>query len=183
MKPTATGVVMTMARERVLGRSRFDDVIRRQPVAVLRRTIARAVGLFRCWRERERERQELASMSPLNFGDVTVSPGLVREELRRWPWQGWSSEWLAMSRHGFDRDRDAQGKDEPSVRLSPTNHHARAAVAIPASAASKPMPTISEKFPVSVTNVTFAGPRDGNDRASLSTGPVTIRLRRDRQNR
>lgn len=121
MKPAEKGMVMTIARERVLGRARADVVISRQPVAVLRRTVARAVGLVRRWRERERMRQELASMSPRDFGDITVSPGLVREELRRRIWQGWSREWLAMSRPGFARDREARGKDEPS------DHHACAA--------------------------------------------------------
>jgi uncharacterized protein YjiS (DUF1127 family) len=49
------------------------------------------------WRERERERRELAMMSSRDFGDLAVPPGLVREELRRWPGQVWSQGWNALA--------------------------------------------------------------------------------------
>jgi hypothetical protein len=47
-------------------------------------------------RERQRERRELAMLSSLDFGDLAVPPGLIREELRRWPWQAWSQGWNAL---------------------------------------------------------------------------------------
>lgn len=48
-------------------------------------------------------------MSARDFRDLKVPPGLVAEELRRWPWQGPSpqwravgSKWSAVNRDGFD---------------------------------------------------------------------------------
>jgi uncharacterized protein YjiS (DUF1127 family) len=52
----------------------------REPLNLLRR-------IFRAWREHERQRSELSKMCPRDFGDLSVPPGLVRDELRRWPWQ------------------------------------------------------------------------------------------------
>lgn len=49
------------------------------------------------WRERERERRELATMASRDFGDLAVPPGLIREELRRWPWQARSQVWNALA--------------------------------------------------------------------------------------
>ena len=45
------------------------------------------------WWRRERERRELAAMNPRDFGDLTVPPSLVSDELRRWPWQRPSPQW------------------------------------------------------------------------------------------
>ena len=49
------------------------------------------------WRERERDRRELAMMSHRDFGDLVVPPGLVREETRQWPWRGWNQGWDAIA--------------------------------------------------------------------------------------
>ena len=36
-------------------------------------------------------------MSSRDFGDIHVSPGLFKEELRRWPWQALSQGWTALA--------------------------------------------------------------------------------------
>ena len=59
--------------------------------------VAAALRQIARWRERERERRELAMMSIRDFGDLAVPPGLVREELRRWPWQAWGQGWNALA--------------------------------------------------------------------------------------
>ena len=68
------------------------------------------------WRERERERCELAMMSTRDFGDLAVPPGLVREELRRRPWQAWSQGWNALaaaSKRPWRTDAKATNTDVP----------------------------------------------------------------------
>jgi uncharacterized protein YjiS (DUF1127 family) len=40
---------------------------------------------LRLWRERERQRWELSTMSQRDFGDLSVPAGLA-DEARRWPW-------------------------------------------------------------------------------------------------
>jgi uncharacterized protein YjiS (DUF1127 family) len=84
---------MTIARERALGRIGSDTLASTQPVATLRRMVARAMTLFRCWREREQMRREVASMSGRDFGDLPVPPGLIADECRRWPWRRSISQW------------------------------------------------------------------------------------------
>jgi uncharacterized protein YjiS (DUF1127 family) len=56
------------------------------------------------WRKRQKLRRELSLMSPRDFGDLAVPPSLVRDELRRWPWQDQSREWgqLAPRRRRAD---------------------------------------------------------------------------------
>jgi uncharacterized protein YjiS (DUF1127 family) len=43
--------------------------------------------VVRGWCERERDRRELAAMSPRDFGDLNVAFSAVRDEVSRWPWQ------------------------------------------------------------------------------------------------
>jgi hypothetical protein len=43
-------------------------------------------------------RRELAQMRGRDFGDLAVSPALIKDETQRWPWQGWSPEWSAVAR-------------------------------------------------------------------------------------
>lgn len=62
------------------------------------RQVARLLRLLVRWRERERHRRELTTMSVRDFGDIAVPPGLMREEQARWPWQAMSSGWTALSR-------------------------------------------------------------------------------------
>ena len=59
-----------------------------------RPALPRAAGPFaaiarvlRSWRERERERRELAALSPRDLGDVNVAFSAIRDEASRWPWQ------------------------------------------------------------------------------------------------
>ena len=52
------------------------------------------------WWERERLRRELSTMRAPDFGDLTVPPSLVIEELRRWPWQKQNSQWERSQRGG-----------------------------------------------------------------------------------
>lgn len=49
--------------------------------------IASTVAVLRLWRDRERERRELATLSARDLHEIGASPSLVRFELRRWPWQ------------------------------------------------------------------------------------------------
>ena len=53
------------------------------------RQVVRLLSLLVRWRERERHRRELTTMSVRDFGDIAVPPGLIREEQARWPWQGY----------------------------------------------------------------------------------------------
>jgi uncharacterized protein YjiS (DUF1127 family) len=61
----------------------------------------RLLRLLARWRERERHRRELATMSAIDFGDIPVPPGLIREEQGRWPWQPMSRGWAALSREKY----------------------------------------------------------------------------------
>jgi hypothetical protein len=56
-------------------------------VAGARRCL-QAIGrlLVACY-ERERQRRELSAMRRSDFGDLPLSMGVVRDEVRRWPWQ------------------------------------------------------------------------------------------------
>lgn len=60
----------------------------------------RALGALgarlRLWAERNRDRRELAAMSSRDFGDLAVPESLVRDEVRRWPWQKPSAGWRAV---------------------------------------------------------------------------------------
>jgi uncharacterized protein YjiS (DUF1127 family) len=62
------------------------------------RLVVRFLRLLARWRERERHRRELATMSVRDFGDIAVPPGLIREEQARWPWQAINQGWAALSR-------------------------------------------------------------------------------------
>jgi uncharacterized protein YjiS (DUF1127 family) len=65
-----------------------------------RRGRSRPAGLLailRRWAERERERRQLAAMSARDFGDLGVPESLIRDELRRWPWQPTSPQWRAVA--------------------------------------------------------------------------------------
>ena len=46
------------------------------------RQVVRLLRLLVRWRERERHRRELTTMSVRDFGDIAVPPGLIREEQR-----------------------------------------------------------------------------------------------------
>jgi len=63
------------------------------------RPVVRCLRLLARWRERERHRRELATMSVRDFGDIAVPPGLIREEQARWPWQAMNQGWAALSRN------------------------------------------------------------------------------------
>lgn len=70
------------------------------------------VQLWRTWRERELQRRELSTMSPRDFGDLAVPPSLLKEELRRWPWQKPSQQWSQIkANRGAQKDAMA-GPDE-----------------------------------------------------------------------
>ncbi|HXO01628.1 MAG TPA: hypothetical protein VN900_06190 [Stellaceae bacterium] len=94
--------------------------------------LARLVGMLRAWRRRERERRELAAMGRRDFGDLTVPPSLVADEVRRWPWQKPSLQWGQIetrSRRGDEGqgpDNCAPQCDATSRRRSPDWRTARA---------------------------------------------------------
>jgi uncharacterized protein YjiS (DUF1127 family) len=62
------------------------------------RSVAWLLRFLALWRERERHRRELATMSVRDFGDISVASALIREERARWPWQAMSPGWAALSR-------------------------------------------------------------------------------------
>jgi uncharacterized protein YjiS (DUF1127 family) len=63
------------------------------------------------WWERERQRRELSTMRARDFGDLTVPPSLVIEELRRWPWQKQNSQWgeVAAGRRSCSAEDGSDG--------------------------------------------------------------------------
>jgi anti-sigma factor ChrR (cupin superfamily) len=50
----------------------------------------------------ERQRRELTQMGGRDFGDLTIPSSLIRDELRRWPWQKSSPQWdeVTVTRRG-----------------------------------------------------------------------------------
>jgi uncharacterized protein YjiS (DUF1127 family) len=48
------------------------------------------------WRERMRQRRDLAAMSERDLVDLGVPPGLAAYEAGRWPWQKASPEWQTL---------------------------------------------------------------------------------------
>ena len=62
----------------------------------VKRVILFLVRLPQTWRERDRLRRELSTMSPHDFGDLPVSPGMIFDECRRWPWQNVSPQWRTI---------------------------------------------------------------------------------------
>jgi hypothetical protein len=61
-----------------------------------RQRIAAALALLRSWREHGDARRELSTLSARDFRALKVPPGLVSDELRRWPWQGPSPQWRTV---------------------------------------------------------------------------------------
>jgi uncharacterized protein YjiS (DUF1127 family) len=70
------------------------------------------------WRDRERLRRELAGMRSRDFGDLAVSPGLIEDEKRRWPWQEWSSQWSAVTlpRHAGEGEKEGDATSQRCER-------------------------------------------------------------------
>lgn len=56
----------------------------------------RLARLGQTWRERNRLRREVSTMSPRDFGDLPVAPGIIFDECRRWPWQNVSPQWRTI---------------------------------------------------------------------------------------
>jgi uncharacterized protein YjiS (DUF1127 family) len=73
-------------------RSGFAAAGRRIGTAVCG-SAAAVARVLRGWRERDRQRRELSQMAAHDFGDIAVPPSLLREEVRRWPWQRPVAQW------------------------------------------------------------------------------------------
>jgi uncharacterized protein YjiS (DUF1127 family) len=58
--------------------------------------LARAWNALFGWRERMRQRRDLAAMSERDLADLGVPPGLAAYEASRWPWQKASPEWQTL---------------------------------------------------------------------------------------
>ncbi|HJU20332.1 MAG TPA: DUF1127 domain-containing protein [Stellaceae bacterium] len=58
----------------------------------------RASGALGRWRERVRQRRELAALSKRELADLGIPPGLAAYEAGRWPWQGVSAAWRELDR-------------------------------------------------------------------------------------
>ncbi len=58
--------------------------------------------LFRVWRQRARERNELSEISVRDCADMGILKSLAAGEARRWPWQKPNPEWreIETARHG-----------------------------------------------------------------------------------
>jgi len=68
-----------------------------RPVSVsVTRAMLFLARLPQTWRERNRLRRELSTMSPHDFGDLPVPPGMIFDECRRWPWQNESQQWRTI---------------------------------------------------------------------------------------
>jgi uncharacterized protein YjiS (DUF1127 family) len=52
--------------------------------------------MLRLWRERRRQRQELAMIRDGDLRDTGVSRDLVAHEFRKWPWQAWHPQLQAF---------------------------------------------------------------------------------------
>lgn len=61
------------------------------------RWVAALLRVMGDWCERERQRRELSMMSKRDFGDLPVSPGAVRDEVGRWPWQKPNPQWSEVA--------------------------------------------------------------------------------------
>jgi uncharacterized protein YjiS (DUF1127 family) len=76
----------------------------RRYVTLSRRTTAQRrssvyaviVQTLRLWRERHRQRQELAMMCENDLKDTGVARDLVAHEARKWPWQAWHPQLRAF---------------------------------------------------------------------------------------
>jgi uncharacterized protein YjiS (DUF1127 family) len=98
-----------------------EDVSISAPVQLVGRgTLRDILRLVRRWRERERLRLELSLMRPRDFGDLAVPPGLVVDEVRKWPWQQSGPNW------GEIRSADSRGAsgearaEQESARAGPS---------------------------------------------------------------
>lgn len=50
----------------------------------------------RLWRERMRQRRQLAALTARDLADLGIPVGLAAYEASRWPWQGISADWRAL---------------------------------------------------------------------------------------
>lgn len=92
----------------------LPDPARTHSAASRASALSAILALVRAWRERARCRWELSQMSAGDFADLGVPRNLAERETRRWPWQGWDSQWQEIEN---TRHRAAQA--EPPV--SPPN--------------------------------------------------------------
>ena len=60
---------------------------------VLRRIWQSCLATIRTWRQRRRQRAELAMMGITGFDDIGIPPGLAAKEVGKGFWRAWDSEW------------------------------------------------------------------------------------------
>lgn len=87
---------------------------------------------FSRWRERARLRREIAGMTLRDFGDIPVSPSVLREELRRWPWQDLCTAWGAIARDNTAPEANEGASDKPVIDSAPSPQPKRALSGLPA---------------------------------------------------
>lgn len=69
--------------------------------------------VVRGWRDRTRQRRELARLRSRDFGDLPVPDNLLVEESRKWPWQRFSPQWAEI------RPENARRRLDPRTVLHP----------------------------------------------------------------
>ena len=89
--------------------------------ASVTRAMLSLARLPRTWRERNRLRRELSTMSPGDFGDLQIPPGMIFEECRRWPWQNVSPQWRTIRewrRFVSSRSENATARLPPNQKVA-----------------------------------------------------------------
>ena len=80
--------ILSLARHYVAAKRRVHDGWSGAYVAIVK-----MLGL---WRERHRQRQELAMLSDRDLRDTGVTRDLVAHEAGKWPWQAWHPQLRAF---------------------------------------------------------------------------------------
>lgn len=91
---------------------------------------ASARGVLGRWRERMRQRRELAAMSPHDLAGLGIPPGLAAYETGRWPWQKISPAWRLL-----DGAPAEELPSEPPAARSPRSDRDRDRPLAPSAAA------------------------------------------------
>jgi uncharacterized protein YjiS (DUF1127 family) len=76
--------------------ARHRGVANRRSKAERRFGVYAIVQMVRLWRDRHRQRLELAMLPGGDLRDTGVSRDLVAHEARKWPWQAWHPQLQAF---------------------------------------------------------------------------------------
>jgi len=93
---------------------------RAPPTQAVRRFLIELRRLLRGWRDRTRQRRELARLHSRDFGALPVPDNLLAEESRKWPWQRFSPQWAEIRPENARRRLDPRTVRTLAVR--PDSH-------------------------------------------------------------